>query len=195
MTRSVEVTVYELRWEGTDEVYVGSTVLKLSDRLAQHRCAPRACYAHLDINKATIVPVLTYRTSDRFNRKPEAAHKARLISKNIPLLVDPNDNHNQALWHSDKTKACMSTAQKGKQFNKEHKRKISEGQKGAKNHQYAPFTVTWPDGRVDRWDTTHEAAAAYGVSYRSIWNYLNNKTTPGNHKSSAHLKGTIWQYV
>ena len=178
MTKTVVVVVYELRWEGTDEVYVGSTVLKLSERLRGHRCRPCACYAHLDINQAQIVPVLTYRTSDRLNRRPEAAHKVLLRSKNIPVLADPNDNHRSPLW-----------------FSVEHKAKVSAAQKGAKNHRYAPFTVTWPDGRVDRWEILHEASAAYGIGVVTIWRYLTGMGTPGGNKRTAHLKGTIWQYV
>ncbi len=195
MTKTVEVTVYELRWPGTDEVYVGSTTLKLSKRLRDHRCRPRACCAHLDMTKAQIVAVCTYTTSDRFNRQPEADHKALLRKANRRLLVDDNDNHNQPLWHTAQTKAKMSAAQTGKTHTEDHRAKISEAQTGAKNHQYAPFTVTWPDGRVDQWETTYEAAAHYCVSYRTVWNYLNSKSAPGNHERTAHLKGTIWHYV
>jgi hypothetical protein len=182
MAKTVDVTVYELRWEGTTEVYVGSTVLKLSRRLIHHRSKPCACYAHLDINKAQIVPVLTYTTSDRCNRRPEAAHKALLRSKNIPVLADPNDSHNTPLWHTAKAKVKIGSACKGKN-------------KGDENYRYAPFTVTWPAGTVDRWDTQEEAAPHYGVSQTSISHYLRGTRTPGNHKRSAHLLGTIWQYV
>ena len=206
MTKTVNVTVYELRWPGTTEVYVGSTVRKLSDRLAHHRCRPRPCYQHFDINQAQIVPVLTYTTSDRNNRRPEAAHKAQLRKQNILVLSDPNDNHHSPLWLSAKTKAKMSASLKGKykgaksywygkQFDDEHKAKLSAAHKGAKNHQYAPFQVTWPYGTVHRFETTDEAAAVYDVSGKSIWNYLNGKSAPGRDHRTAHLKGTVWAYV
>ena len=181
MSKTVNVTVYELRWPGTTEVYVGSTV-KLSDRLRLHRHQPCACYQHLDINQAEIVPALTYRTSDRFNRRPEAAHKVQLRKQNIKVLSDPNDNHNTPLWHSAKTKARMSASLQGKY-------------KGAKHPRYAPFTVTFPDGTVHHWDTTYEAAPHYSVSRMAIHNYLHGKTTPGKRKESAHLLDTIWAYV
>jgi len=182
MTKSVEVTVYELRWPNTDAVYVGSTVSKLSRRLSDHRCSPRPCYAHLDANAAQIVPVRTYVTSDKFDRQPEAAHKAQLRKQNVRLLQDAHDNHNQPLWLSEKTKAHMSKTRKGKQT-------------GSDNPRYAPFSVTWLDGRVDRWETTREAAAAYGIANASVWKYLNGKSTPGGDKRSAHLLGTVWQYL
>ena len=199
MTKSVEVTVYELRWPGTTEVYVGSTVKKLLQRLTQHRCRPCACYAHLDINQAQIVPVLTYTTSDRFNRRPEAAHKALLRSKNIPVLADPNDQHHTPLWLTTKHKDRISEAQKGKKNSKESKVKQSASRKGkykgAQNWRYAPFTVTFLDGTVHHWDTQEEAAPHYGVSAKSISRYLRGESTPGGNKRSAHLLGTIWQYV
>ena len=103
---------------------------------------------------------------------------------------------------SEETKHKMSEARRGdkhpmygKTLNEEHKAKIGAAHKGAKNYQYAPFIVCFPDGRIDRWETTHEAAAAYGVSYNAIWSYLNGKRTPGNRKSSAHLKGCIFEYI
>ena len=178
MTRSVDVVVYEIHFPGTDEVYVGSTVQELSKRLTDHRCKPCVCYAHLNINQAEIVSVLKYTTSDRFNRRPEAAHKALLRSKNITVLVNPNDQHHTPLWYSEAAKA-----------------KIGASHKGNKNYQYAPFTVTFPDGTIDRWETTGEAAAAYGVSHMSVWNYLRGKSTPGGNKHTSHLKDTVWQYV
>lgn len=101
--------------------------------------------------------------------------------------------------HSEASKYKMSEAKKGKKFSDEHKRKIGEAQKGnnkgAQNWRYAPFTITFLDGTVHRWETTCEAAAAYGVSQRSISNYLNGKRTPGNHKSTAHLKGCVFEYI
>ena len=107
---------------------------------------------------------------------------------------------------SDETKAKMSKAKKGvknhfygKQHTEETKAKMSAACKGknvgAKNHQYAPFTVTWPDDRVDQWDTSHEAAAAYDVSHTSALNYLKGKTTPGLRSETKQLKDTTWQYV
>ena len=178
MTKTVAVTVYKLRWPGTNEVYVGSTVQELSTRLRLHRHKPCSCYSHLDINQATIVPVHTYRTSDRCNRQPEAAHKALLRKQNCKVLVDPNDHHRTPLWHTDNTKVKMSAAKKG-----------------AKNYRYAPFQVIFPDGRIDGWETTYEAGDAYGVSYRSICRYLTGESTPGNRMCSAHLQDTIWQYL
>jgi len=114
--------------------------------------------------------------------------------------------------HTEETKTKMSAARKGKTLTEEHKAKIGEAQtgrmhtketkakiaaakKGAKNHQYAPFIVRFPDGRVDRWKTTGAAASAYGVGVMTVWNYLNGKTTPGKRSESAHLLGTIWQYL
>ena len=178
MTKTVEVIVYELHFPGTNEVYVGSTVKKLSKRLADHRSGPLPCYQHLDVTKAQIVPVHTYTTSARCNRQPEAAHKALLRKQNRKVLVDPNDHHRTPLWHTDNTKA-----------------KLSAAKKGAKHYRYAPFTVSFPDGTIDRWDTTHEAGNAYGVSYRSIWNYLHGKSVPGGNKRTAHLLATIWACV
>ena len=196
MAKTVDVVVYELHWPGTTEVYVGSTVQELLGRLACHRRNPCACYSHLDINQADIVPVLTYRTSDRFNRRPEAAHKAQLIKQNCKLLVDPLDNHNQALWLTDEHKAKLSTATKGKKLSEKHRAKVLATRcRGAKHHMYQPFQVTFSDGTVHRWETTIEASLAYGISKSAVLRYLNGKRTPGNRKSSVHLKGTIWQYL
>ena len=92
--------------------------------------------------------------------------------------------------HSEASKKKMSEAQKGKYTGK-NKCKY----KGANNHQYAPFTVTFPDGRIERWENTREAGKAYGVVHSCISKYLNDKNKPGKHPPTAHLKDTNWQYV
>jgi len=104
-------------------------------------------------------------------------------------------NHQWGKPLTKEAKAKLSAANKGKKLSEATKAKMSEAHKGAKNHMYKPFQVRFPDGRVKRWETTRKAAAAYGVSPGSIMNFLYGMRTPGNHKSSAHLKGTIWQYV
>ena len=87
----------------------------------------------------------------------------------------------------------------GKQHTEESKKKISEARlgkfKGENHPRSKPFSVIFPDGHIEQWKTTTEAAEAYGVSRGSIGRYINGKRIPGNNPSSAHLKDTIWQYV
>ena len=127
-------------------------------------------------------------------------HELYNCSRSAVSSMAPGDKHTEA------TKRKMSAAKKGaknafygKQHTEEAKARMSAShkgkRKGAKNHMYAPFQVTFPDGTVVRWETQEEAAAAYGVSYRSIGNYLNGTRTPGRYKRTAHLKRTIWQYI
>lgn len=44
--------------------------------------------------------------------------------------------HQTGKKHTEETKNKMSEAAKGRQFSEEHKRNISEGQKGEKNHNF-----------------------------------------------------------
>jgi group I intron endonuclease len=112
--------------------------------------------------------------------------------------------------HSEETKQKMSESHLGKfkgadnpfygkQHTEESKQKMSEAKKGkykgANHSQSKPFTVAFPDGRVDSWGSTIEASAEYGLKYKVIWQYLSGKRTPGKHPRSTHLKDTVWTYI
>ena len=90
--------------------------------------------------------------------------------------------------HTEETKAKISVAMKGV----EHP---MFGKKGVEHPLSKPFTVIFPDGSVDSWGSTREAAKAYGIGNGSIKRYLDGKSTPNGNKRTAHLKDTIWQYV
>ena len=58
-----------------------------------------------------------------------------------------------------------------------------------------PFTVTYPDGRVEKYLSLSIAAAALGVSNKSIHNYLTGFRTPGvRKKKTNHLLGCVFTY-
>jgi len=73
--------------------------------------------------------------------------------------------------------------------------KIGDGCRGEKHYRYTPFTVTWLDGRTDHWETIREAAAHYGVGRNTICRYLKGTHIPGTYKTTAHLKGCIFEYI
>ena len=193
--------IYELRWAGTNEIYIGSTSSTPEERLKQHQHQPRSCYAHLGIENAELGFCFDYKPAHNTDRSAEARWK-RLSAAFGYKILDNGDCYGAPLKHSKASKAKISEAKKGekhhmygKQHSNETKAKIGSAQKGAKNYRYAPFTVTFPDGTVDRWETTSEAAAAYGVGVMTIWRYLNGVSIPGGAKRTAHLKDTIWSYL
>ena len=188
------VLVYELHWPGTNEVYVGSTAHTLEERLSRHQNDPRKCYAHLGIENAVSQVICHYLPHHRFDREPERQYKDVQRARGYAVL-DDGDRHTAALWRADEVKQKISKAKRGKQHTEKTKRKMSASRTGAKNWRYAPFTVTWPDGRIDHWDTTTEAATAYGIGIVTVWKYLKGTNTPGGNKRTVHLKGCRFEYV
>jgi len=184
------VLVYELRWPGTNEVYVGSTAHTLEERLRGHQNDPRKCYSHLGIDNAMPHTICHYLPRGRHDREPERQYKDVQRIRGYAVL-DDGDNHNAALWHTDEVKQKIGDAHRGMKRTEATRRKLS----GPNNSQYTPFTVTWSDGKVDRWHTLHEAATHYGISSKTVSRYLKGTYIPGLSKGSVHLKGCRFEYV
>jgi len=186
------VIVYELRWPGTNEVYVGSTAKTLEERFRKHQINPYKCYAHLGIERATPHTICHYLPMDRHDREPERQYKDVQRARGY-VVLDDGDRHAAPLWCTDQAKQKISEAKRGKKRSDETKKKH---RKTRGQH----FRVIWPDGRMkEYWSTPHAAEDPdIGVSCKTVDRYLKGISTPATGqrwKKTAHLKGCRFEYV
>lgn len=136
--RYKKVRVYGLREKGTSEIrYIGQTTLRLSQRLASHRCVartgrptPRMVWISTlksDGSDCEIVELEDRAVKDL----SEKYHIARHRYYNADLLnrtVGGTGNH--GMVHTEAARRRMTATRKGVPLSKAHRRSISLSQKG-----------------------------------------------------------------
>jgi hypothetical protein len=192
--------VYELRWEGTNEIYIGSTSQHPENRFKGHKAKPYKCYEHLGIENAKLAWCYPYEPKDNYDRDEEILWKA-VSRRHGYIVLDDGDKHNKALRLSEDDKRKLSEAGKIAMNRPEVKRKLIEAHKRPetilkrRQAQGKPFTVTWPNGLVKNYLSSYEAAADLGVTHKTIQGYLKGEYTPGGSKKTARLRGCVFEYI
>ena len=191
----METGIYEILNTANNKWYRGQTIDDFDTRWSRHK---RALNSGTHVNK---------HLQRAWNKYGQEAFKFTILSRCAPDFCDEledywigEDYNNPAISYNKKAGGGSSAA-----MSEETKNKISAAKKGKSHPLYGkkgfdhpkakPFTCTFPDGHVDRWGSTCEAAKAYGVDDHTISRYLNGKSTPNRNKRTAHLKDTIWQYL
>lgn len=104
---------------------------------------------------------------------------------------------------SDDTRAKMSAANKGRTVSEESRKRISESKKGqctGKDNAFSsPVSVTYPDGRIEKYDCVREMLKSLKISTCLFYTAMKNNgfyEAKGRSKNvHADIDGCVFKYV